>query len=110
MAMYQTVEMRKRAEAERRVGIPDILHDRLSGFARDHGGRFILYGSLAKGQPRFDSDVDLLLDFPAEVEGEAWRLAEELCAELRVELDIKPLAWCDPEFASKTMPKARIIG
>jgi predicted nucleotidyltransferase len=110
MAMYRTIEMRKKAEAARRAGVADILCARLSGFARGKGGRFILYGSLASGRARFDSDVDLLLDFPAKSEGEAWRLAEDVCAELRVDLDIKPLAWCDPDFAARLLPKARIIG
>lgn len=108
--MYRTVETRKKAEAARRAGIPDILCDRLSGFACGKGGRFILYGSLASGRARFDSDVDLLLDFPAESEGEAWRLAEDVCAGLGIESDIKPLAWCDPDFAARLMPKARVIG
>ncbi|MGN6549902.1 MAG: hypothetical protein ACTHJ3_08430, partial [Pararhizobium sp.] len=67
-------------------------------------------GSLANGRARFDSDVDLLLDFPQESVGEAWRLAEDLCAGLAIELDIKPLAWCDPTFAAKVMVSARIIG
>ncbi len=51
------------------------------GVARRHGGRYLLYGSLARGEARRDSDVDLLVDFPAEFEAEAWRQAEDACAE-----------------------------
>lgn len=108
--MYQTVEMRKHAETRRRASIPGLLSERLADFAREKGGRYILFGSLAEGRARFDSDVDLLLDFPTVSEGEAWRLAESLCAELRIELDIKPLAWCDPKFIRRIARTARIIG
>src|SRR5208282_1507507 len=106
--MYPSIESRKGAEAARRGGIADILADRLSLFARDRGGRFILYGSLARGEARYDSDVDLLIDFPRECEAAAWRIAEDLCSELGVDLDIKPVAWCAPDFVAKVLPSARI--
>ncbi len=106
--MYPSLESRKKAEADRRGRIADILEDRLSPFAREHGGRFILFGSLARGNARFDSDVDLLTDFPAKHEAAAWRLAEELCSELNIELDIKPVSWCDPAFLANIMSTARI--
>jgi len=107
--MYPSLESRKRAEADRRAGLADILAGRLAPFARRHGGRFILFGSLARGEARYDSDVDLLLDFPSEHEAAAWRLAEDLCAEFGIELDIKPVAWCEPAFVAKVLPGARLI-
>lgn len=108
--MYPSVESRKRAEAARRGGAADILADRLSAYAKTHGGRYFLFGSLARGEARYDSDVDLLIDFPPDQQAAAWRIAEDLCSELRIELDIKPLAWCDPAFVAKIMPSARVIG
>lgn len=108
--MYRTIETRKRDEADRRNRLADVLSERLSSYAKEKGGRFILFGSLARGEARFDSDVDLIVDFPPEWEGEAWRMAEDVCAELRTESDIKPLAWCDPTFASRILPDAKVIG
>lgn len=108
--MYKTIEARKRDESVRRNALADVLSDRLGPYAREKGGRYILYGSLARREARFDSDVDLLLDFPPEAEGEAWRQAECLCAELGIEHDIKPVGWCDPQFVAKIMPRARIVG
>jgi predicted nucleotidyltransferase len=108
--MYKTIETRKRDESTRRNRAVDVLFDKLSRYAREKGGRFILFGSLARGEARFDSDVDLIVDFPPEWEGEAWRLAEDLCAELKIEPDIKSLAWCDPKFISRVMAEARVIG
>jgi predicted nucleotidyltransferase len=108
--MYKSIETRKRDESMRRNGLADILADRLLPYARERGGRYVLYGSLARKQARYDSDADLLVDFPSEFESEAWRMAEELCAELRIEHDIKPIAWCDTSFVGRIMPRARIIG
>src|SRR5271170_6357636 len=102
--MYPSIESRKRAEAERRGRVATVLADRLSTFASDHGGRFILYGSLARGEARYDSDVDLLIDFPPAFEGAAWRTAEDLCSRVNIELDIKPVAWSDPGFLAKVLP------
>ncbi len=57
---------RKGAEAERRR--------RTHTQARTAGG-FLLFGSAARGEMRFDSDVDILVDFPPD----AWRDPLELC-------------------------------
>jgi predicted nucleotidyltransferase len=108
--MYKTIEARKSEEAHRRNALADVLSDRLLSYARERGGRYILYGSLARKEARFDSDADLLVDFPPEFEGEAWRLAESLCAELGIEHDIKPVAWCDAAFLARILPRARVIG
>ena len=107
--MYPSLESRKKAEADRRGRIAETLATRLSKFARDHGGRFVLYGSLSRGEARYDSDVDLLLDFPPEHESAAWRAAEDICSELNIEADLKPVAWCDRAFVSRIMTSARII-
>ena len=62
------------------------------------GAGFWLYGSGARGQLRFDSDIDLLLDFTEDMISAAWRFAEDACAQLGLEPDIRPLAWCKPQF------------
>jgi predicted nucleotidyltransferase len=108
--MYRSIESRKSEEAGRRGQVAAILAARLSSFAVQNRGRYILYGSLARGEARHDSDVDLLIDFPNNSEAEAWRLAEDVCADLNVECDIKPLAWCDPKFVARIWPHARILG
>jgi predicted nucleotidyltransferase len=107
--MYKTIEARKRDESLRRNALADIIADRLLSYARETGGRYLLYGSLARKEARYDSDVDLLLDFPPEFEGEAWRVAEDICAELGIEHDIKPIAWCDKSFVARILPRARVI-
>ena len=58
-----TLTERKAAEAERRRLAVAELRVVLTGYARAHGGRFLLFGSAARGTMRYDSDVDILLDF-----------------------------------------------
>jgi predicted nucleotidyltransferase len=108
--MHKTLDQIKREEASRLANVVEALADRLGAFARTRGGRYLLFGSTAKGEIRFDSDIDLLVDFPAESEAEAWRLAEDLCARYRVECDIAPLMWCEPTFVAQVTGHARIFG
>jgi predicted nucleotidyltransferase len=107
--MFRSIERRTSDEANRRASVPAALEARLGEFARRRGGRYLLFGSLARGEARHDSDVDLLLDFPDEFEADAWRLAEEACASLKIESDIKPLAWCSEAFRERALSEARII-
>ncbi len=53
----------------------------LLAYARQHGGRFIRYGSTATGRMRQHSDVDIIADFAGELAGSAGSYAEEICAE-----------------------------
>lgn len=95
---YPTLTERKAAEVSRRHDAVRVLRERLAGHARAHGGRYLLYGSAAKGALRYDSDIDLLLDFPEALQSDAWRFAEEAAEALGVPADIRPLAWCSERF------------
>ena len=110
MSLHRTIEQRKRDEAARRAAVPSALRVRLEDFARRCGGRYLVYGSLARGAARYDSDIDVLVDFPPEFESEASRRIEEACAEERIESDIKPLAWCNSSFLERALREVEIIG
>ena len=60
----------------------------LSEHARRFGGRYVLFGSIARGEARFDSDLDILVDFPHDSERGAWFHAEKACIEYGVRPDI----------------------
>ena len=72
-------KMRKAREASRRARAAEAVARRLSGYARRHGGRFILFGSAASGRMRHD--IDILTDFPDDRALEAFLFAECACAE-----------------------------
>jgi hypothetical protein len=93
-----TVTELKTAEAERRRVAVAAFVLVLAGFARAQGGRYLLFGSAARGTMRFDSDVDLLLDFPREACGAAWDFAETACWDRGLEPDLLPCGGCKPAF------------
>ncbi len=95
---YPTLAERKAARVTSLHQAVATLRNRLRAYARSHGGRFLLYGSAARGDLRFDSDIDLLIDFPEERLSAAWRFAEDVCRELDLKADLCPLAWCRDDF------------
>lgn len=74
-----TLTEQKATEAARRQQAVAAVVPLLTEYARAHGGRYLLFGSAARGQMKFHSDVDLLLDFPADAFGDAWNFAETVC-------------------------------
>ena len=51
-------------------------------------GRFVLFGSYVAGAMRYDSDLDVMIDFPSSRSGDAWCFVEAICAEHAIEPDI----------------------
>lgn len=101
-------ERKARALARRRAAV-ERVSTKLAGFAREKGGRYLIFGSAARDELRFDSDLDLLVDFPPHLHAEAWRFAEDVCAEERMPADIRPLAWCSDEFVAHISRDLRIL-
>jgi Nucleotidyltransferase domain len=64
---------RKGGEADRRWRTVDALRPVLAAYASEHGGRFLVLGSAARGEIRLDSDVDVLVDSPPDALDGAWR-------------------------------------
>jgi len=56
MQQIVTLAERKAAEAARRQAAVEALVPVLAACARAHGGRFLLYGSTARGTMKHDSD------------------------------------------------------
>lgn len=51
----------------------------LATHALEHGGRYVVFGSFARGDIRPDSDFDLMVDFSAASERAARDVAEATC-------------------------------
>lgn len=96
-----TLPERKRAEAARRRQAADEAVSVLRDFARANGGRFVVFGSYVTGQMRYDSDLDLLVDFPAARSAEAWHFAERLSASLDVRIDLQDAGTSRQEFVDR---------
>lgn len=100
----------QKATATRRFGDScESLKRLLAHYARKHGGRFLIYGSVARGEYRFDSDVDLLVDFPEGQETDAWRFAEDACWELGLKADIGVLRTRSQAFIDHIQGDMKVI-
>ncbi len=109
MQRIVTLTERKTAEAARRAASVETLLPVLADYARAHGGRFLLFGSAARGQMKFHSDVDLLMDFPEDALNEAWAFAEKACWERDLEPDLLPYRWCKRPFLDHVEHDARVL-
>ncbi|MCE6958724.1 nucleotidyltransferase domain-containing protein [Cereibacter sphaeroides] len=98
-------ERKARAKAAR-VAASERIAAALRAYARVHGGRYVLFGSAARGEMRHDSDIDILVDFPPEREAEAMRHAEDLCAAEDQSCDVLPMLSRDPAFLQRISPEA----
>jgi predicted nucleotidyltransferase len=109
MQRIVTLTERKAAEAARRAAAVEALVPVLAEYARTHRGRFLLFGSAARGMMKYDSDVDILLDFPEATVGDAWNFAEAACWDRGLEPDLLPYGGCKPAFLDHIAPDCRVI-
>jgi predicted nucleotidyltransferase len=108
-AQFFTLAEQKSAAVMRIRQRCEALQAELGKYARERAGRFVLYGSVMRGDQRFDSDVDILVDFPESEEGEAWRHAEQLCRGLGLKGDIALLRTASPRFIEHIQRDMRVI-
>lgn len=106
---WVTLAERKAKACEAIASAAQSLRSDLRTYARAHGGKFILFGSVARGDHRYDSDVDILVDFPTEQDFSAWLYAETCCRRLGLAPDIQPLSWCDATFVQTIMQDSEIL-
>ncbi len=93
-----TVRERNAAALAHRLAVVAKLRERMSAYAEAHGGTFLLFGSASRGTMRDDSDVDVLIDFPAEKADAAWTFLEDLVLEFGVPIDMHDKRWCSARF------------
>jgi predicted nucleotidyltransferase len=74
------------------------------------GGRYLLFGSAARERLKFNSDVDLLMDFPEHALSDAWTFAETACWDLNLEPDLLPYGGCKPKFLAHIAADIRVLG
>lgn len=107
MSIVTITERWDAATAIRRAAIAAVCAE-LAGEGRALGGSYLVFGSAARDEVDYDSDLDVLLDFPSE---ETRRLAlaaaERACARHDVSCDAIALAHCSPDFLQHVMKHAR---
>jgi predicted nucleotidyltransferase len=109
MGEYITLGERKAAKVAAIKAAVQELEPVLAHYAREHGGRFVLFGSAARGDVRHNSDVDILVDFPLETELEAWLFAESQCFQRDLLPDIHIRAWSTDRFVKRVEDEGRVL-
>ena len=104
-----TIAERKANEAERRARAADAVVADLAAFVREHEGTFTIFGSYVTRTMRFDSDLDILIDFSDERSGEAWRFVEASCALHGVPADIHEAQATTLRFLERVRGKGIVI-
>jgi len=108
-ARFPTLSQQKAAAAARIGQCCELLKAELAAYARAHGGRFVHYGSVARGDHRFDSDVDILVDFPEHEESAAWDFAEAACRRLELRVDLRSWRTASPRLLQHIHRDMKII-
>jgi predicted nucleotidyltransferase len=105
-----TLAERKRRETARRVEAARSVMAELRAFAAAHGGRFLVFGSAAKGTLGFRSDIDILVDFPEREEARAFRFAERVCGRFGLVGDLHSKRTAERAFVDRIAAHARTLG
>jgi predicted nucleotidyltransferase len=100
---WETLSSIKTSEVAKIAAGIVLLKRELLNYARLHKGSFFIYGSVAKGNYRYDSDIDVLIDFPAESSSMAWRFCEEACRKHGLTPDVRPKTLCSAKFLEKAL-------
>lgn len=106
---YPTLTEIKRAKVARMEAAVEELARDLAAYAHEHGGRFVLFGSAARGQLRFDSDVDIMVDFPTDARDEAWSYAEGRAFELGLRPDVQHKGWSGQRLRDRIALEGRVL-
>jgi predicted nucleotidyltransferase len=106
---YVTLAERKAAKVAAMTAAVEELMPVLADYARTHGGRFILFGSAARNELRYHSDVDILIDFPIEKELDAWLFAEAQCFQRDLRPDLHIRAWCTDWLIQRAEREGRVL-
>ena len=103
-----TLAQRKAAEASRRRTAAARMEVDLAELGMRLGGSFILFGSYVLGEMRFDSDLDLLIDMPADVVAQAFAEAEAMGRHHDLPLDLHDAATASPDFVTRVRRNGRV--
>jgi predicted nucleotidyltransferase len=105
-----TVAERKEKEAARRRAAAEEIVRILSAFAREHGGKFLVFGSAAKDRIGPDSDFDVIVDFPHTAETPAIEYVEDICRTYRIPADIHARSTTKSVFVERVSAHALVLG
>lgn len=106
---YPTLTERKRAKVARMEAAVEALAADLAAYAREHGGRFVLFGSAARGEMRHDSDVDILADFPSSLGWDPAEFAEDRARARDLKPDVHLMGMSGLRLRERVAAQGRVL-
>lgn len=100
-----TVPERKAREAARRRTAAHEVMAEAREFAVAHGGRFYVFGSVAEDQIKYDSDFDVVVDFPPAAETEAGEFVEGACRRRDLPSDVHLKSSATDRFLARILDR-----
>lgn len=107
-AIVTLAERHRRKIEQRRLALADI-DAALAAYARQHGGRFIRFGSSATGRMALHSDVDIIADFPDDRSIAAASFAEALCAAQGLAPDPWPIVYVSERLLARALAEGIVL-
>lgn len=104
-----TLTQRKEREAARRKTEASRIMRALAVYARENGGRYLVFGTTARDQMTYRSDFDVLVDFPVEKEFDAFAYVEDLGLEGRLPVDALSLRTMSERFMRRNEPDMIVL-
>jgi len=104
-----TLSERKSLEATRRANAASQVVDQLRAYARSKAGRFVVFGSFVDRRMRYDSDLDVLIDFPVAEVPAAWDFIEEACSRAKLDPDIHDASTSKSAFVARVISKGLVL-
>jgi predicted nucleotidyltransferase len=105
-----TIAERERQELARMRRAYRALSQQLGDYARQNGGRYVVFGSFARDEIRTTSDLDILVDFPERLRPAAMDAAETGCRRHGLRGDVRPVQWCSDDFVDSLRRNGRVLG
>jgi predicted nucleotidyltransferase len=101
-------ERKAREAARRRLAALDVMTEARE-FATVHGGRFYVFGSVAAGRIKYDSDFDVIVDFPLAIEAEAAEFVEEACLRRHLPSDVHLKSRATKRFLDRIRDQSLVL-
>lgn len=73
-------------------------------------GRYVVFGSFAHGNFRHNSDLDVLIDFPAATDADPWAFLDDLSRKHGMPIDMHDAGYCKRAFVDCVMAEGKLAG
>ena len=99
--MVVTVQERKTRRAEQLRAAAKSAIAKLRIYATERSGQFLVFGLAARNDMQFDSDFDVIVDFPLGAQSAARDYAEDICRSVGLTPDVHLISEASPTLMSR---------